>query len=208
MANPWLSVPLSDYEAHMNAPEVQQLGALSDLFAAAVAFCKPQSIAILGIAGGNGLERIEAGAIQRIVGVDINPEYLAAVRNRYPGLGGLELYCADLARETLAASPVEYVHAALILEHAGTQRCLENAIALTAPAGHLGVVLQLPSETAPAVGASSVASVQKHKAHFSFVKPEWLRESLTPRGFEMVHEMTRPLPAGKAFWAGIFRKQT
>jgi len=37
---------------------------------------------------------------------------------------------------------VELVHAALIFEHAGTGRCLENAISLVSPGGHLSVVTQ------------------------------------------------------------------
>ena len=53
MANPWLSIPLADYEGHMNAPQVHQLEALSDLFAEALTQRRPESVALLGIAGGN-----------------------------------------------------------------------------------------------------------------------------------------------------------
>lgn len=42
----------------MSSTEVQQLGALSDLFEEAIALRRPASVAILGIAGGNGLGRI------------------------------------------------------------------------------------------------------------------------------------------------------
>jgi hypothetical protein len=59
MLNPWLDVPLADYEGHMSVPELQQLGALSDLFADALAFGRSTSVAILGVAGGNGLDRID-----------------------------------------------------------------------------------------------------------------------------------------------------
>jgi hypothetical protein len=31
MANPWLEIPLDDYEGHMRAPGVEQLGLLSEL---------------------------------------------------------------------------------------------------------------------------------------------------------------------------------
>jgi hypothetical protein len=46
MANPWLSIPLCDYEAHMGSAEVRQLGALSELFAEALRRCRPESAAI------------------------------------------------------------------------------------------------------------------------------------------------------------------
>jgi hypothetical protein len=97
MANPWLSIPLEDYEGHMNSREVHQLDALSELFAEALACCRPQSVAVLGIAGGNGLDRIDRTITKRIVGLDVNPSYLEAVRHRYSSSEDLELWCVDLA---------------------------------------------------------------------------------------------------------------
>ncbi len=99
MSNPWLSILLADYEGHMESAGVQRLGVLSDLFAEAVDFCCPDSIAVLGIAGGNGLDRIDANITKRVVGLDINPLYLEAVKRRHPQIVGLELYCVDLAEE-------------------------------------------------------------------------------------------------------------
>jgi len=128
MSNPWLSVPLSEYEQHMNSAEVQQLDVLSDLFAEAVRRCRPSSIAVLGIAGGNGLDHIDNRITSRVVGLDINPQYLEAVGERYSHLVRLELHCVDLSQQTLETEPVQLVHAALIFEHAGTGRCLENAL--------------------------------------------------------------------------------
>ena len=65
MANPWLFMPHADYEGHMRSPAVQQLDALSDLFAEALAFCNPASVAIMGIVGSNGLERVDPIVVQR-----------------------------------------------------------------------------------------------------------------------------------------------
>jgi hypothetical protein len=73
----------------MASAEVQQSGALSDLFAEALAFRRPASVAILGIAGGNGLDRIDSNLTQRMVGIDINPLYLDAIRQRHAALHGL-----------------------------------------------------------------------------------------------------------------------
>src|SRR5271169_7263165 len=78
MSNPWLNVPLSEYERHMSSVEVQQLVALSDLFAEAVRCCRPASIAVLGIAGGNGLDHVDSSTTARVVGLDVNPLYLEA----------------------------------------------------------------------------------------------------------------------------------
>jgi hypothetical protein len=204
MSNPWLDIPLGDYEGHMAAAQVGQAGALADLFAEALAFRRPASVAVLGVAGGNGLDRIDSAITRRVVGVDINPLYLDAVRRRHASLPGLELHAADLAEQSIPLPPVQLVHAALILEHAGTGRCLDNALSLLAEDGAFSAVLQLPSRTEPTVGNTGFASLQPLASHFSFVDPALLCALLRRRGLQSVHETRRALPAGKAFWMGIF----
>jgi hypothetical protein len=202
----------------MKSEEVQQLGVLSDLFAEALAFCHPASLAVLGVAGGNGFEHIDPNVTKRVVGVDVNPSYLDAVSRRYSSLCGLELHCLDLAEQKVNVEPVKLVHAALIFEHAGVVRCLDNALSLVgAPSKHsvglsgehsaLSVVLQLPSVIEQGVSATPFPSIQNLKSHFSFVDPTWLRETLEARGFRLVRETRRSLPAGKAFWMGIFTRE-
>ncbi|MBL8179219.1 MAG: class I SAM-dependent methyltransferase [Bryobacterales bacterium] len=205
MANPWLDVPLSDYEGHMSAPAVGQLDALADLFAQALAYCRPRSLAILGIAGGNGLDRIDPAVTARILGIDIHPHYLDAVRARYPALP-LTLLCADLQAESLDIAPVGMVHAALIFEHAGAGRCLTNALSLVAPAGSLSVVLQLPSTTEPGVSPTPFASIQTLRQHFSLIDPTEFTHRLLTSGFQLTHHRDHQLPGGKAFWLGIFQR--
>ena len=92
MPNPWLSIPLEDYEGHMGSAGVQQLSVLSELFKRALDRCLPESVAVLGIAGGNGLEHIDDAVTKRIVGVDINERYLYKVQRRFGALAGLELH--------------------------------------------------------------------------------------------------------------------
>jgi SAM-dependent methyltransferase len=204
MSNPWLTLPLDDYEGHMNSPEVQQLAALSDLFAEALALRSPASVAILGVAGGNGLDRIDTKITKRIVGIDLNPQYLEAVRQRNSSLPGLELHCIDLAEQSANIDPVDLVHAALVFEHAGIDRCLDNALSLVRPGGALSVVLQLPSQTTATVGASPFPSIQTLQSHFSLVDPAILRNKLQARQFHLAHESRRALPAGKSFWLALF----
>lgn len=204
MSNPWLNVPLSEYEQHMSSVEVQQLGVLSGLFAETLRCCRPASIGVLGIAGGNGLDHVDSSITARVVGLDVNPLYLEAARQRYSHLPGLELHCVDLSKQHVELEPVQLVHAALVFEHAGVGSCLENAISMVVPCGNLSVVLQLPTESGQTVGASQFSSIQNLKSHFSLIDPAWLCESLGGRGFQRIHQTTRALPAGKAFWMGIF----
>jgi hypothetical protein len=207
MAQPWLEVTLEDYEGHMGAAGVGQLGPLGELFAEALAFCTPQSVAIVGIAGGNGLEHIDPSTTNRIVGIDINAGYLSAVRRRFPALKPLELLRLDLAKERPQIAPLDMVHAALLFEHTGLSPCLENCFSLVASGGHFACVLQLPSSAEAAVSNTGFRSIESLKDHFRLIDPNDLTAAVEHNGFRLLLEKQRPLPAGKAFWMGIFQRK-
>lgn len=201
----WLRVTLQDYEGHMGAAGVDQLAPLADLFAEALAFCQPQSVAIFGIAGGNGLQHIDLRTTSRVVGIDINADYLTAVRNRFPELKQLELHRLDVAKERPQLEPVDMVHVALLFEHTGLSPCLENCLSLVASRGYLVSVLQLPSSVQAAVANTDFPSIQNLKDHFALVDPASFSAAVERNGFSLLLQKQRPLPAGKAFWMGIFR---
>jgi len=205
--NPWLALPLEDYERHMGSDDVNQLGPLADLFGEALARLRPRSLAVLGVAGGNGLEHVDSSRTVRVVGIDVNPGYLAVTRQRFPDLRGLELVCADLASEAVEIEPVALVHAALVFEHAGTGRCLDSAVSLVAPGGHLSVVLQIPTEGREAVTPSSYPSMCTLAEGFAFVDPHHLRRLLAQQDLRLTHQSRRTLSTGKAFWSGYFERK-
>jgi hypothetical protein len=206
MSNPWLAIALEDYEGHMGSDSVRQLGTLSDLFTRALDLCFPESVAVLGVAGGNGLERVDSAITRRIVGLDINARYLEAVRQRYGALAGLELCCADLAERHLSLAPVELMHAALVFEHAGLGRCLDNALSMVAPGGKLSVVLQLQGEAEQDVTPTRYLSVQALRDCFALIDVSQFRRKLEEKGFYLFQPEQRSLPTGKAFWLGIFAR--
>ena len=206
--NPWLAIPLEDYEAHMACPSVGQYAILAELFAEALAFCLPRSVAILGVAGGNGLERIDPSHTKRVCGIDINPSYLKATHSRFGSRLNLELYCEDLAAGEVEYGQFELSHAALIFEHAGMGLCLVNAIRMTADGGHLSVVLQLAAAgDQPDVSSTTIRSMEALKQSFRLVEPDRLRTCLLQHSFIEVREARRVLPGGKAFWMGIFLRR-
>jgi hypothetical protein len=207
MLNPWLNIPLADYEGHMKSAEVQQLDILSELFAEALACCRPSSVAVLGVAGGNGLDHVDPDITKRVVGLDVNPFYLDEVRRRYAGKCDLELHRVDLAAEPVDLEPLQLVHAALVFEHTGIDLCLENAISLVGQGGSLSTVLQLPSNFEQGVTASQFPSLQRLKDHFSLIDPTWFRETLAQRGFRLIHEARRSLVSGKSLWMGVFGRE-
>jgi hypothetical protein len=194
MGNPWLDIPLQDYEGHMNAPDVEQAIALADLFEEALRHCRPDSVAILGVAGGNGLDRIDTDITRRVLGIDIHPGYLDAMRSRYPR-PPLTLLCADLQRESAVGSPVRLVHAALIFEHAGTEECLHNAVSLVVPNGYLSVVLQLRSAAEAEVSPTRYSVMQSLSGHFRIVDRTARKTALESRGFALMQENLRGSPA-------------
>lgn len=202
--NPWLEVPLADYEGHMRSPDVDQLGPLSRLFADALRRHRPESVAVLGVAGGNGLEHVDPAVTRRIVGLDINPGYLDAARGRFGSLPGLELHRVDLSGPMPAVAAVALVHAALVFEHAGLEACLDHALALRAPAGVLSVVLQLPSDTTAAVGPSGFTSIEALSSRFQLIDPAALERRLRRHGLHRRHQAQLPLVSGKALWAASF----
>lgn len=190
----------------MCSAHVRQLSALSDLFAHALDFCTPASVAILGVAGGNGLERINRDHTRRVLGIDINPTYIETNQQRFADMPGLYLHCLDLASGINGLDSVQMVHAALIFEHAGLGTCLENAVKLVAPGGSLSVVLQLPSSLSQdEISSESFPSIKALRPHFHLIEPAHLQKVLLKDNFQMVHEEQCALPSGKAFWMGIFK---
>ncbi len=205
--NPWLGLPLDDYEGHMGSPGVNQLGPLADLLGEALARLRPRSLAVLGVAGGNGLEHVDSTLTTRVLGIDLNPQYLDVTRQRFPDLRGLELHCVDLEEPMPDLEAVALVHAALVFEHAGMGRCLENAVSLVAPGGHLSVVLQLPINGHDAVTASPYPSMSTLAGGFTFVDPHQLRRVLAQQGLRLTYQSRLALPSGKAFWSGYFERK-
>lgn len=205
MSNSWLAVPLEDYEAHMNSAGVQQLTALADLFNYSLDHCVPESVAVLGVAGGNGLERIDTAVTKRIVGIDINQQYLDTVQERFVTLPGLELHRCDLAQHNFCdVAPVALVHAALIFEHVGLNLALANTLSLVAPGGTVSVVLQLPGESEQAVACTGYASMQTLKRDFALIAESEFQRLMTQQGFRLIEQKRQAVPAGKALWLGMF----
>ena len=82
MSSPWLDVPLADYEGHMSAAGVEQLGPLRDLFRLALDFTRPASVLVLGVAGGKAFDQAVglAGGGEDLAGVAIQGDGFQALR--------------------------------------------------------------------------------------------------------------------------------
>jgi len=198
--NPWLSIPASDYEAHMRSPAVRQLQFLSDVFRRLLVTYRPSSIAVLGCATGNGFEHLRSCPAQRVVGIDINPRYLDALRDLYQGeVGGLELVCSDIASCELAPASVDLVSCALFLEYVDPAVVVEKASRWLTPAGVLAVVIQLPSAGRGMVTATPFASLKRLESIMRLVDPQEFRVLAERHGLRLASSRTVRLETGKEF---------
>ena len=177
----------------MNWPAVSQAVALSRIFAETLEQIRPRSIALVGCAGGNGLEHIDREQTPRVIGIDINADYLATCGERFPWVETLQ---ADI-EQPLAIEAVELVHVALVLEFVRDPRAALQR--LRELADQVSVVLQLESVATAAItpspfGAALGALGQIHRL-------------LRPEDLELEPAVGRyiDVPGGKRFWHAIIR---
>jgi hypothetical protein len=200
MRHPWLEIPIPDYEAHMALPSVGQAQLLGTALQRTVTQLQPRSLAVLGVAGGNGLELVDPAIVRRVVALDFNPDYLALCTRRHAtSFDRFEPVLHDLSQGPPLIVPVECIFAGLVLEYL----CIESFCGYLAPLlttrGNFAALLQLPSATLPEVSASPFASLSRLEPAFSFVHPTSLDDTLSARGFSRITSERYEIDSGKSF---------
>lgn len=204
MRNPWTEIPLADYEGHM--AQVTQAQLLAEIFGSVLTDHSPRSIAVIGCAGGNGFEKIDPQTTPRVVGIDINPDYIAQVRTRFRRhIPKLELYVADIQTDKSVRTPVDVVFAALLFEYVDVAAALNTMRSMLHPGGMLVAVVQLPSPQAAAVTPSSFSSLQALAPCLRLVSPAMLAEVAESKGFESAESRVVDSLRGKQFHVHAFR---
>lgn len=206
--NPWLDIPLADYEGHMALPQIAQAALLADLFELVLKTYLPESVAVLGCAGGNGFDRIDPIVTGRVVGIDINPNYITAAAGRWrEHLPNLELLVADIAAEPVAFEPVEMIYAALVFEYIDLAAGLRFVSSRLRPGGRLCTVVQLPSAAIPEITPSKFTTLGALSSIMRLVTPEELRAVAFRHGLHVVEDQVRELPPGKRFQMQVFQRR-
>jgi hypothetical protein len=206
MPNPWLEIPLADYEAHMAHPAVDQARLLAEELRGMLRTYRPHSVAIIGAAGGNGLDQIDASVTTRTVAVDINPEYAAELKRRYAHkILGLEVQVTDIESSRLQVLPVEFVYAALLLEYVDLHRGLAGLRSLCVPLGLLATVTQLPSPSVAPVTPSPYSSLQRLSPSMQLVSSESLEAAARVVGFSLQASHQVSSAAGKSFFVHVYQ---
>lgn len=141
--NPWKGVALDDYENHMALASVGQLQELDAIMHEQFSAYPVGSVAIFGVAGGNGLANLYGlSEIKDIYGIDINPDYLEASSKRHPDLSGrYHTLQADINESVAAIPEVDMVVANLFIEYVGCAN-FAKAVART-HADYVSCVIQV-----------------------------------------------------------------
>jgi cyclopropane fatty-acyl-phospholipid synthase-like methyltransferase len=207
MENPWLSIPLAEYEGHMALPEVGQAEMLAGELEFAVRQYSPNSVAVIGCAGGNGLDRLVESGIERIVGIDINPAYVETVCRRFRSrIPGLELHVADVQSMLPQIAPVDLIFAALILEYVDVPMTMRSFQKLCAPDGALVVILQSASPNVEKTSPSPYKSIQLLAPAMRLLDQGHVQERAIAAGFSLASSRVVSLRSGKDFVVLCFGK--
>ncbi len=203
---PWLSVTAAEYEALMGPEGLDLLAPLSAAFAQVYRAARPRRLLVLGCGTGAGLEHVDAALTERVVGIDLNLQFLAVARQRHHGLGArLELFCADARTADLPGGEFDLVHAALLAEYLDPEALVAVMARAVAPGGACAVVQRLPGGE-PAEEAWPGESVQALAAAARLVDPSHLAALFARRGLRRAGAWEVAARGGRRLRAALFRR--
>jgi trans-aconitate methyltransferase len=206
MTSPWLDIPLDEYEAHMALPSVGQAQLIAEQLRDLVRQAAPQSVAVIGCAGGNGFDHLAEMAVTRVVGVDINPQYLEKARQVYAAkIPNLELYTADIQSGESICDAVDLIYAALIFEYVDIPATMNTLRRLCKPTGLMATLIQMPHESLGPVSSSPYTRLKKLEPAMKLVSGEELVGEARRSGFVLEGSTAITTGAGKEFTVQIFR---
>ncbi|MBU0690609.1 class I SAM-dependent methyltransferase [bacterium] len=202
--NPWLTIPAADYEGHMGSPQVGQLHFLSSVFQELLNEYHPKRLAVIGCATGNGFEHIDAKYVEQVIGIDIQPDYLRLLHERFAAqLPQLELICKDVLDCELTLNSLDFIFAGLLFEYVNPEAALLKFKKWLKPSGILATVLQLPSANI-AFAHSSYRSIQRLEAVSHLVNSDELTVQASKIGLHLTASRIDTLPSGKQFFIGCY----
>lgn len=205
MKNPWENINLNDYENHMSLDSVYQLQVLNEMMREQFATYDMESIMLLGVAGGNGLEHIDTNRIKKVYGVDVNQNFLAECVNRYSSLGEVfEPICVDLLTDDLRLPQSDLLVANLLVEYIGYD-CFQKVVKLVAPE-YVSCIIQINTGSSfvsdsPYLHAFDCLETVHHQ-----MEEDALVNGMTEIGYRKAERLEQELPNGKKFERLDFRR--
>lgn len=196
MTNPWEKISLSDYENHMKLDSVMQLQTMNQMMEGQFNTYPVSSVMILGIAGGNGLEHIDKSKFQRVYGVDINGEYLSAVKERYSDMTDiLECLQLNLIEEADQLPKAELLIANLLIEYIGYP-CFQKTVKRVQPE-YVSCIIQINVDDrwvsdSPYIHAFDALDQVHHQ-----MEENALIQAMNDIDYKLIAQTENPLPNGK-----------
>ena len=206
MSNPWEEISLDDYEMHMSLDSVRQLQALDSIMKEQFAAYPVETAAVLGVAGGNGLEHIATDNFRTVYGIDINADYLHAVSQRYTQLSGvLKCLRIDLINESEKLPQAQLLIANLLIEYIG-YGAFQRAVLQTDPE-YVSCVIQINTDEEQWVSQSPYlrAFDRLDEVHHQ-MEEKALTAAMEEIGYSLILQKSEPLPNGKALVRLDFKK--
>ena len=203
MDNPWEKISLSDYENHMKLDSVMQLQTMNQMMKRQFGY-PVSSVMILGIAGGNGLQHIDANKFKKVYGIDINEEYLNAVRKRYSDISDiLECIQLDLTTETDKLPKAELLIANLLIEYIGYD-CFQKAVERVKPQ-YVSCIIQINTDDSWVSDSPYIHVFDDlDKVHHQIEESSLIRV-MKEIGYKPIKQLERPLPNGKKLVQSDFK---
>jgi len=207
MTNPWLRIPASDYEGHMSSPNVDQQPFLAQTFEESLDKHDSSAIALLGCATGNGLEYVNKDATQRVTAIDINPEYLEILRQRYEeSIPGLEIMEANLETCTIENQAYSLIFAGLVFEYLEPQILLPRITSWLRLDGVMVSILQLPAKHLKRVSETPYTSLNNLNSKMELISPQTFKSMANGAGLQEIEAKTVTLESGKPFYIGTYER--
>jgi SAM-dependent methyltransferase len=201
--NPWLQIPVADYEAHMDA--VGQAAALRQLFSSVYSSIRPSRLLVLGCTTGADFDVVDPAVTDVAAGVDINARYLDVAENRLAAIGrNVHLVCGDVLEVELQEAPFDLVHAALLLEYVDPLALFRRVRLWLAPSGHFSVVIQERIPGVAAVTSTGYESLQKLSTSMSLLSAHEVVHLGSAEGFVCESRRALELEGGKVLMQLLF----
>jgi len=197
--NAWNSIPLEDYERHMQHETVAQAQLLNDLTNKYLKKHHPENPLFLGVSGGNGLEHIDINKTKRVYGIDVNQSYLEETQKRFgEKIKQLVLVNADISTSNESFLKADFVWAALIFEYIDIQKGFEFIANNIGECAKLIITIQSNNGN-QSVSQTGVESIKSVKEIFKTVDKGNLQVNALKVGFELISSEENTLPNGKSF---------
>lgn len=197
--NPWEEIDLSDYENHMSLDSVKQLQTLNEMMKTQFSSYPADTVMIFGVAGGNGLEHIDAKKYRKVYGIDINEDFLSAVRKRYSNLDGIiDCRRIDIINEADRIPQAQFLIANLFIEYVGYD-AFKRAV-LRSGADYVSCIIQINTDIgawvsdSPYIHAFDGLDTVHHQ-----MEEESLTKAMAEIGYDLSRKDERKLPNGKKF---------